>query len=138
MKQVVFTLTVFFLFSIACTEQINEDQIDEIQITDLAKYNMKIIPANPTSNDEISLIIYDDCKYNTLSGIKKNGQIIDIEKQFNSMMKWPCMLHNDTILIGKLPQGTYKVNYHLVDIANQNSPQISLSVSFNLPVSMSK
>lgn len=133
MKQIIFTLTVFFLFS--CTDKVNEVQYNEVQFSDLGKHNMKIIPANPTSNSDIKLVVFDDCTYNLLSGVTRNGNMIDIQKQFNGMMKWPCMIMNDTILIGKLSHGTYTVNYKLVDIANPNSPQTTTSLTFHLLVS---
>lgn len=122
-----------FVFSIvlfACS-----DQISEVQLTDLSEHNMKIIPESPGTKDEIKLVIYDDCTYNTLSKNKRTGKTIDIEKQFNSMMKWPCMMKNDTILIGKLPEGTYTVNYKLLDTSTQVTNPTALSFSFSLSVS---
>lgn len=123
-------LLVFSIFIFACTEQVGE-----VQFADLAEHNMKIIPLNPGSNDEIKLVVYDDCTYNTLSEITQNGKIISIQKQFNSMMKWPCVMKNDTIRIGKLPEGTYTVNYKLVDISTYVTDPIALSFSFSLSVS---
>lgn len=132
MKQVTFVLTLFFLFTTACTEQINEK---EVILVDLSGQNMKIIPENPTSSDDISLVVFEDCTYNVLSGVTRNGKTIDIRKQFNSMMKWPCVMKNDTIRIGKLPEGTYTVNYKLVDISTYTNDPIPISFSFSLPVS---
>ena len=134
MKKVVFTLTVFFLFLFACTEKVNEVQT-QIQISDLSDHNMKIIPVNPSSNDQIKLVVFDDCTYNTLSGVIRRDNAIEIRKEFNSMMKWPCMMKNDTILIGKLPQGTYNVNYTLIDISQQAPQNITFSLSFQFDVS---
>lgn len=132
MKLVTFVLTLFFLFTTACTEQINEK---EVILVDLSGQNMKIIPENPTSSDDISLVVFEDCTYNILSGVTRNGKTIDIRKQFNSMMKWPCVMKNDTIRIGKLPEGTYTVNYKLVDISTYTNDPIPISFSFSLPVS---
>lgn len=101
----------------------------------LKENNMKIIPEEPTSKDEIKLIVFNDCDYNTLSGIKRTGKTIEVEKQFNSAMMRPCIQRNDTILIGKLPMGVYSVNYKLVDIANPATPKITQSLVFNLAVS---
>lgn len=134
MKKVVFTLTVFFLFLFACTEKVNEVQT-QVQITDLSDHNMKIIPANPSSNDQIKLVVFDDCTYNTLSGVIRRDNAIEIRKEFNSMMKWPCMMKNDTILIGKLPEGTYTVNYKLIDLSTQVTDPTVLSFWFSLSVS---
>ena len=131
MKYSFFTLVLFLLFSVGCTDK---DKI--VQQVNQIGNNMKIIPENPGSKDEIRLVIYDDCTYNTLSKNKRTGNIIDIEKQFNSMMKWPCFMKNDTILIGKLPQGTYNVNYTLIDISQQAPQNITYSNTFQLKVSM--
>jgi len=120
----------FLLFLFACS-----DQVSEVQWTDISKHNMKIIPEKPTSNDQIKLVVFDDCTYNVLSGVTRNDKIIDIQKKFNSMMKWPCMMKNDTILIGKLSEGTYSVNYKLLDTSTQVTDPTALSFSFSLPVS---
>ena len=120
---------VFSIFLFACS-----DQVSEVQLTDLSEHNMKIIPEKPTSKDQIKLVIFDDCTYNTLSKNNRNGKTIDIEKQFNGMMKWPCVMKNDTILIGKLPQGSYNVNYTLIDISQQAPQNISFTFSFQLAV----
>ena len=127
MKQ--FTLFGLIFFMLACS-----DQVSEVQFSDLSKYNMKIIPDNSTSNDQIKLVVFDDCTYNILSGITRNDKTIDIQKQFNSMMKWPCVMKNDTILIGKLPLGSYNVNYTLIDISQQAPQNISVSFSFQMKV----
>jgi len=129
MKHAFFAFAIFLLFSIACTEEVKEDQL-----VNHVGNNMKIIPENPGSKDEIRLVIFDDCTYNILSGITQNDKTIDIEKQFNSMMKWPCVMRNDTILIGKLPLGTYNVNYTLIDVSQQASQNITFSFTFQLEV----
>ena len=128
MKQI--ALFGLFFFMLACS-----DRVSEVQLTDLSVHNMKIIPKKPTSNDQIKLVVFDDCTYNVLSGVTRNDKIIDIEKKFNSMMKWPCIMKNDTIPIGKLPEGTYTVNYKLLDTSTQVTDPTALSFSFSLPVS---
>lgn len=130
MKRTIFALVLILLFSVACSEK---DKV--AQPVNHVGNNMKIIPESPGSKDEIRLVVYDDCTYNTLSKNKRTGKTIDIEKQFNSMMKWPCMMKNDTILIGKLPQGTYNVNYTLIDISQQAPQNITFSLSFQFDVS---
>jgi hypothetical protein len=131
MKLSFFALVLLLLFFVGCTE---EDKV--VQPVNQVGNNMKIIPDSPGSKDEIRLIIYDDCTYNTLSKNKRMGNTIDIEKQFNSMMKWPCMMKNDTILIGKLPQGTYNVNYTLIDISQPAAQNITFSFTFQMKVLM--
>jgi len=127
MKQLVLFGLIFLM--LACSEKVSE-----VQLTDLSKHNMKIVPKNPTSNDQIKLVVFDDCTYNILSGVTRTDNTIDIQKLFNSMMKWPCVMKNDTILIGKLPVGSYNVNYTLIDISQQAPQNISVSFSFQMKV----
>ena len=131
MKLSFFALALLLLFPVGCIEK---DKV--VQPVNQVGNNMKIIPETPGSKDEIRLVIYDDCAYNMLSKNIRSGNTIDIEKQFNSMMKWPCMVKNDTILIGKLPQGTYNVNYTLIDISQLAPQNITFSFTFQLKVSM--
>jgi len=133
MKHLTFFVSLLILF--ACTDQVDNLKSTEIQFSDLKDHNMKIIPEVPTQSDEIKLVIFDDCTYNTLSGVTQSGVTIDIKKQFNGMMKWPCFIKNDTILIGKLQQGSYNVNYTLIDISQQAPQNISISFFFLLNVS---
>ena len=118
-----------FMAFIRCSEMTADLQLD-----DLKDHNMKIILENPVSGDDIKLIVFEDCTYNVLSGINRNGQTIEITKQFNSMMKWPCVMKNDTISIGKLPEGKYIINYKLEDVAPQSITSTVLSLSFGLTV----
>lgn len=134
MKFCYLLLVFFFLIMTACNKQISVIQFNEVQFADLVNYKMKILPESPGPNDDVRLIVYDDCNYNVLKGIKRDGNTIDIEKQYNSMMKLPCMLRNDTISIGKLAVGTYKVNYRLVDLSTQTNEQNTFAISFKLLV----
>lgn len=130
MKALRWISVIVFFVIIACTEEVKE-----IEISDMSEYNMKIIPDFPTSHDQVKLVIYDDCTYNVLSGINREGKFIVIEKQFNSMMKWPCIMKNDTIVIGQLPSGRYIIHYKLTDLSTQVTNTDNLSVYFNLNVS---
>ena len=140
MKHVVFTLIISFLFLTACTDKANLVPGIPMPITDLSEHNMKIIPTNPTSNDTVKLVVFDDCTYNVLLGVNvilgvnTTDKRIDIKKQFNSMMKWPCFMRNDTIPLGKLSEGTYRVNYKLLDTSTLVSNPVAVSFSFSLVV----
>ena len=129
MKSLAIIVMMFFMVVSGCTESESNELL-----VDLKDHNMKIVPEIPTSNDEIKLIIFDDCTYNVLSGVIRSDKTIDIQKQFNSMMKWPCVISNDTISLGKLPEGKYIVNYKLADIAPQTTNSTVLSFSFGLTV----
>ncbi len=134
MKYCYLLLVFFLLITTACSDQISEIQFNEVQLADLSTYKMKILPENPGSSDDVRLVVYEDCNYNVLKDIKRNGNTIDIEKQFNSMMKLPCMLRNDTISIGKLAIGTYMVYYRLVDLSTQANGPNTFAISFKLVV----
>lgn len=132
-----FCIFLISILIVSCTSSdlVYQQPIPELTIADLAKYKMKIIPEVPIASEDIRLVVYDDCKYNKLVKVQKNGSFIDIEKQYNSMIMAPCMITNDTILIGRLPIGTYGVNYRLVDIARQPELKTTFSVSFKLSIS---
>ncbi len=124
----------FLLFILGCVKTTADVVIDYKPVTDLSQYKMKVIPEPQTSADNVRLVVYDDCQYNNLAGVTRNGNTIEIEKRFNSMMKLPCMLRNDTIPIGKLAVGSYKVNYKLVDVSTIVKDPIVLAISFNMLV----
>ena len=126
---------VLLLFSNACSDSVYVPQLPELTMADLSKYKMKILPDQPVSSAEIKLVVFEECKYNKLAGVKRDGSTISVEKQFNSMIMAPCVLTNDTISLGKLPAGTYRVDYKLVDIAYQPAGKITTAVSFRLIVS---
>ena len=128
-KKIILAAAFSLIILIGCQKPI----IQEI-ITDPATSNMKLIPSAPTIQDEVKLVIYNDCNYNALIGITKNGNTIQVVKQFNSLMKRPCFIKNDTINIGKLSQGGYILNYKLLDNAT-TPPQTTLNLNFNLIVS---
>ncbi len=83
-----------------------------------------IEPASPTAKDQVKLVTYG-CKYNVLAYVKIKGKDIEVKKRYNSMMKWPCLLTQDTIPLGLLKDGNYKVLYLIVD----TNPLVKDSVS---------
>lgn len=128
---------IFLLFAIFCMATLGckKNDAEDGSVDELKNHNMAIVPEQPTSKDQINLIIYSDCEYNKLFQNKRSGKTITIEKQFNSSMKLPCVEKNDTISIGKLPAGTYTVNYQLTDLAANVSNPVALSLSVTLTVS---
>ena len=127
-------IVVFALFWECSGTAVVPDIVLEVPFSTLANYKMKILPETPTAGVAVSLAIFEDCAYNKLSIVQRNGSVINIEKQFNSRMMLPCLLRNDTIQLGVLPRGTYLVVYKLVDLATENKPKTSFALSFKLPV----
>jgi len=124
------TLVLCVILPIACTKSI----VIPVIISDPADHNMKITPSNPTTSDYIKLVVYNDCQYNILTGITLNGNTVQIVKQFNSRIMIPCFITNDTINIGRLPKGSYLLNYKLLDNAT-SPPKATLNLNFSLVVS---
>ena len=56
MKQLIFFVALLSLF--ACKDQVDDLKSTDIQFAELKEQNMKIIPANPTINDEIRLLVF--------------------------------------------------------------------------------
>ena len=127
-KYLIRTIILSMALFIACSKN-----IVPLVISDPAEHNMKIIPTNPAASDEIKLVIYDDCQYNKFTSLTRNGSTIQIVKQFNSRLMIPCFITSDTIFIGKLPQGSYIINYKLLDNAT-TPPKAWLDLNFSLMV----
>jgi hypothetical protein len=95
--------------------------------------NFTIRPSNPDSKDEVSMITYD-CKYYVLASVISKQKEITVKKRFNSQMKWPCILHYDTISLGRLSQGTYKIIMLIVDTNPMVKDSISVQQTLALEV----
>lgn len=98
----------FFVF--ACSKEENNELLS------LTENDFKVMPEKPSATDEISIVTYD-CGYNQLDEVKKDGFNIEVIKNFNSMMKQPCVLTLDTIPLGKLSAGTYQIKFIIVDLS---------------------
>jgi len=128
-KNLIRTIILSMALFMACSKN-----IVPVIISDPAEHKMKIVPSNPSASDEVKLVVYDDCQYNKLASLTRNGSTIQIVEQFNSRVMMPCFISNDTIIIGKLPMGSYIINYKLMDIAI-TPPKASLNLNFSLVVS---
>ena len=135
MKIPILLLAILFALFGGCAKTTDPTAgVPEIPFSDLAGYKMKILPADATAGSSFALVVFDDCGYNRLTSVQKNGSLIEIDKQFNSRMMVPCLLRNDTIQLGILSKGTYRIVYKLMDVATPNDPRITFSLSFKLPV----
>jgi hypothetical protein len=93
----------------------------------------QMVPASPNSKDPIKMVTYD-CKYNTLASVKTKGYTVEVKKRFNSQMKWPCLLRLDTIPIGQLNLGYYKVTLLIIDTNPSVKDSVSVQESIYLRV----
>jgi hypothetical protein len=108
----------------SCMDDTPPEHPDDINIT-AEKIETQVLPAAPTTKDEVSFITYD-CKYYVLSSVLTRGKSITVKKRFNSMMKLPCVLVHDTIALGLLKQGSYTLTFLIID----SNPAVADSISF--------
>jgi hypothetical protein len=92
-----------------------------------------ILPSSPVSKDEVNMVTYD-CKYYMLASVLTHAKEITVKKRFNSQMKWPCVLYYDTIPLGRLTQGTYKIVLLIVDTNPMVKDSISVQQTLSLEV----
>ena len=123
-------LFVLALFWECSATTVQPELVQEVPFAELAAHKMKILPIAPVAGNAVTLVVYDDCGYDRLTLVQRNGTVIEVEKQFNSRMMLPCLLRNDTIQLGVLPMGTYLVVYKLQDVAIANKPKTTFSLSF--------
>ena len=122
-----FSILCMFGFQ-ACLEEPQTQNPDPPEINKFI-----ILPANPVSKDEVNMVTYD-CKYHVLASVTSRGKDITVKKRFNSQMKWPCILYYDTIPLGRLTQGTYKITMLIVDTNPMVKDSISVQQTLDLEV----
>ena len=110
MKNWNYLLIIFAISVMSCTKT-DENADDSL--------NFEIIPLNPTSNDVIK-IVHSVCNYEVLKKLEISNFSIIYQREFNSSMKQPCVINNDTLILGKLQAGTYTYTYELFDISSHS------------------
>jgi hypothetical protein len=116
------------VFFQSCLEEPQSENTDPPEID-----NFSILPANPVSKDQVNMVTYD-CKYHVLASVTQKAKEITVKKRFNSQMKWPCILHYDTIPLGRLTQGTYNIMMLIVDTNPLVKDSISVQQTLSLEV----
>lgn len=83
-----------------------------------------ILPSKPVSGNQVSMVTHD-CKYYLLASVSQIANDITVKKRFNGQLKWPCILQYDTIQLGTLSRGTYRVTLLIID----TNPFVNDSIS---------
>ncbi len=83
-----------------------------------------ILPSKPVSGNQVSMVTHD-CKYYLLASVSQIANEITVKKRFNGQLKWPCILQYDTIQLGTLSRGTYRVTLLIID----TNPFVNDSIS---------
>ena len=97
--------------------------------------NLSIIPENPGTEDEIQIVEKDASSCETLSIALTAGNNIEYTRRFNSMLAMPCLIYTDTVSLGHLEAGNYKLLYTLIDKAYQTNDSIVERSIFSFDVS---
>jgi hypothetical protein len=93
--------------------------------------SLKIIPANPTTNDSVKLISYSTfpsggCPL-TSSSVNISGATITVHVSHTLGGATVLCKSTDTLAIGKLSAGAYELHYHLADTAPPTTYDIDTS-----------
>jgi hypothetical protein len=124
MKVLTFILKLLFVQALILVCQSCMDDAPPEYHNNFHNKETKILPSSPTTDDVVKLITCD-CKYYQLASVSEKWNNIQVKKRFNSQMKWPCVLTNDTISLGHLKQGKYSVTLLIID----TNPMVSDSIS---------
>ena len=107
-----FIILLFIILIISCEKPETEVRYDNPQTLDLTEFTF--LPQSPTIKEETNVVFYG-CQYYATSSVIIKSPDIQIKKRFNSQLKWPCVLKYDTINLGKLHKGDYKVTLQIID-----------------------
>jgi hypothetical protein len=98
------------LVLLACQDE--ENFVDEkVDLSSLTENEFVVV----RSENQVSMIVHD-CGYNQLRSVNRDENVLEVVKTFNSMMKRPCILRYDTISLGILEPGEYRLDYFLIDL----------------------
>ncbi len=109
----------------------SEDHNGSLYIPETDKF--LILPSKPVSGDQVSMVTYD-CKYYLLASVSQLGNEITVKKRFNGQLKWPCILQSDTIPLGRLNQGSYRITLLIIDTNPFANDSITVKETITLNV----
>jgi len=107
---VYFSIILLFILAYCAEENV---LYDDPMLLDMEEFTF--IPKIPGTKEDVKMVYYG-CGYNETSSISINNKNIKVIKKFNGAMKRPCILERDTIPLGKLEKGSYKVTLDIIDI----------------------
>jgi hypothetical protein len=116
MKPVLFYIRILVVVLLVLSlSNCQEEGEEYVAPEDLEISEFTFLPEKPTSKTETQMLFYG-CSYFQTTSIIIVDDEIDVRKHFNSRLKWPCVLLNDTIPLGKLKKGDYKVTLEIIDL----------------------
>lgn len=113
LKNIYYGIMLILFFGAAASCDDEAEPIEEPEDLEIADFSF--FPEQPTMKDEISLV-FSGCNYFQTTSVDAGNSEVVVRKHFNSRLKQPCQLMNDTISIGKLKKGDYLVTLKIIDL----------------------
>jgi len=136
--QSIFATIVFLLLAwglASCEKQVCEDLLlNDLELDDLELFELVILPCNPDSDDQIS-VIEKICGTESDVILSFEGKVIGYKRYVNSLIMAPCIPQLDTSVIGRLDKGSYQLVQSVIDLNHQISDSIILQDTIALIVS---
>ncbi len=134
----IFAFLVFLLLAwglAGCEKHVCEDlKLNDLELGDLELYELIVLPCNPDSDDQIS-VIEKICGIESDVILNFEGKVIGYKRYVNSLIMAPCSPQLDTTLIGQLDKGSYQLVQTVIDLNHQISDSIILQDTIALIVS---
>jgi len=133
-----FAVVVFLLLGSglpSCEKQICEDLLlNDLELGDLELYELIVLPCNPDSDDQIS-VIEKICGTESDVILSFEGYQIGYKRYVNSLIMAPCSPRFDTTVLGQLDKGSYQLVQCLIDKNHLISDSIILQDTLTLIIS---
>jgi len=88
--------------------------LNDMELNDLELYELVVLPCNPDSDDQIS-IIEKICGTESEVILSFQGNQIGYKRYVNSLMMAPCSPQLDTTILGQLNKGSYQLVQSIID-----------------------
>ena len=100
---------------VSCEKLVCEDMLlNDLELNDLELYELLIVPCNPGSDDQIS-IIEKICGSESDVILSFQDNQIGYLRYVNSLMMMPCSPQLDTTVLGQLDKGSYQLVQYIID-----------------------
>ena len=113
-----FVLVVILLMGLgleSCEKQVCEELLlNDLELHDLELYELVVLPCNPDSDDQIS-VIEKICGTESEVILSFQGNQIGYKRYVNSLMMAPCSPRLDTTILGQLNSGSYQLVQSIID-----------------------
>ena len=108
--------------------------LDDLELDDLELNELVVLPCNPDSEDQIS-VIEKICGTESEVILSFQGKVIGYRRYVNSLIMAPCIPQLDTTVIGQLDEGSYQLIQTVIDLNHLISDSIIIQDTLTLIVS---